>query len=151
LIHFLGDITQPLHTEALDVGGNDIDVLWEGKSTNLHHIWDTEMVEKVAGGSSASVYTKWANSLTTMIDNGTYADDRDSWVKCSNVSTASTCALAWAKDSNSLNCQYVLKVNETGKELSSAYYTNAIPYIELQIAKGGYRLATWLNALVAAS
>jgi len=28
LIHFLGDITQPLHTEAEEVGGNDIDVLW---------------------------------------------------------------------------------------------------------------------------
>ncbi len=109
------------------------------------------MVEEAAGGSSASAYTKWADTLTTRIDNGTYADEKSDWIKCSDISTASTCALAWATDSNSLNCVYVLKVNETGKELSGSYYTNAVPYIELQIAKGGYRLATWLNAIAAAS
>jgi hypothetical protein len=147
----LGDITQPLHTEALEVGGNDIDVLWNGATTNLHHIWDTEMVEKAAGGSTATIYTTWANTLTTRIKSGTYADEKSSWVACSDIGTASTCALDWATDSNVLNCQYVLKVDETGKELSGAYYTNAVPYIELQIAKGGYRLATWLNAIAAAS
>lgn len=39
LVHFLGDITQPLHDEAIKVGGNDIDVTYAGKSNNLHHIW----------------------------------------------------------------------------------------------------------------
>ncbi|KIO17341.1 hypothetical protein M407DRAFT_32992 [Tulasnella calospora MUT 4182] len=37
LVHFIGDITQPLHDEALAVGGNDIDILWNGASNNLHH------------------------------------------------------------------------------------------------------------------
>lgn len=39
IIHFLGDIHQPLHDEALEVGGNGIDVTYDGESTNLHHIW----------------------------------------------------------------------------------------------------------------
>lgn len=39
IVHFLGDITQPLHDEALEVGGNDIDVTYAGKDNNLHHIW----------------------------------------------------------------------------------------------------------------
>lgn len=39
VIHFLGDIHQPLHDEALEVGGNGIDVTYDGESTNLHHIW----------------------------------------------------------------------------------------------------------------
>lgn len=39
LIHFLGDITQPLHDEAEKVGGNGIKVTWNGKATNLHHTW----------------------------------------------------------------------------------------------------------------
>jgi len=48
LIHFFGDITQPLHCEALDVGGNTIDVTWNGASTNLHAVWDTpSMFRKV--------------------------------------------------------------------------------------------------------
>lgn len=41
IIHFVGDIHQPLHDEALKVGGNDIDVTWDGDSNNLHHIWGT--------------------------------------------------------------------------------------------------------------
>lgn len=30
LVHFVGDITQPLHDEAYEVGGNDIDVTYQG-------------------------------------------------------------------------------------------------------------------------
>jgi hypothetical protein len=35
---FVGDIHQPLHDENLEYGGNDIDVTFDGTSTNLHHI-----------------------------------------------------------------------------------------------------------------
>lgn len=37
-IQFIGDIHQPLHDEGLDLGGNEIDVTFDGSSTNLHHI-----------------------------------------------------------------------------------------------------------------
>lgn len=30
LVHFIGDVTQPLHDEAYEVGGNDVDVTYEG-------------------------------------------------------------------------------------------------------------------------
>merc|ERR1711939_323961 len=48
LIHIIGDLHQPLHDEALEVGGNDINVTYDGDDTNLHHIWDTEIVEQLA-------------------------------------------------------------------------------------------------------
>lgn len=32
LVHFLGDITQPLHDEAYEVGANDVDVTYQGAS-----------------------------------------------------------------------------------------------------------------------
>lgn len=40
LVHFVGDITQPLHDEAYEVGGNDVDVTYQGtyillKSPNI--------------------------------------------------------------------------------------------------------------------
>jgi hypothetical protein len=35
VIHFVGDIHQPLHDEALDVGGNSIPVTYDGSATNL--------------------------------------------------------------------------------------------------------------------
>ncbi|KAI4212240.1 MAG: hypothetical protein LQ351_005110 [Letrouitia transgressa] len=151
LIHFLGDITQPLHDEAEKVGGNQIPVLWNGEDTNLHATWDTQMVEKDAGGNSASVITAFSNKLITAIDSGAYSSQKASWVSCNNIKTASTCALQWAADANKINCQYVLKVDETNQELSGSYYTGAKPYIELQLAKGGYRLGAWVNALAAAA
>ncbi|KAL8950093.1 MAG: hypothetical protein Q9222_003857 [Ikaeria aurantiellina] len=151
LIHFIGDITQPLHDEAELVGGNQIPVLWEGNKTNLHATWDTQMVEKDAGGYGAAVITSFSKKLIAAIDSGAYASQRASWISCTNVKTASACALKWAQDANAINCAYVLKMDETNKELDGAYYTGAKPYIEMQIAKGGYRLATWINNLAAAA
>lgn len=108
--------------------------------------------EKAAGGmNSTATLTSWSNILITSIDNGTYASEASSWTSCMDISTASNCALAWAQDANALNCAYVLKADETNQELDGAYYTGAKPYIELQIAKGGYRLGAWLNALAAAA
>ena len=152
LIHFLGDITQPLHDEAEEVGGNDIDVTWDGTKTNLHACWDTQMVEKIAGGkNSTATIDSFAASLITQIDSGTYAGEKDDWVSCADITTASDCATVWAQDANAFNCEYVLKTNESGVELDGDYFTGAQPYIELQIAKGGYRLGTWLNNLAAAA
>ena len=152
LIHFLGDITQPLHDESELVGGNDIPVTWDGEDTNLHACWDTQMVEKLAGGeNSTATVTSFSNTLIAEIDNGKFASQKASWISCSNVNTASACALQWAQDANALNCQYVLQKNETGVELDGTYYTGAVPYIELQLSKGGYRLGAWLNALAAAA
>ncbi|KAL9597154.1 MAG: hypothetical protein Q9219_005320 [cf. Caloplaca sp. 3 TL-2023] len=151
LVHFIGDITQPLHDEAKLVGGNQISVLWDGNKTNLHATWDTQMVEKDAGGYGSAVVTSFANKLIGAIDSGAYASQKASWISCSNIKTASACALSWAQDANKINCAYVLKVDETNQELDGAYYTGAKPYIEQQIAKGGYRLGTWINNLAAAA
>ena len=152
LIHFLGDITQPLHDEAEEVGGNDIAVTWDGTKTNLHACWDTQMVEKIAGGeNSTATVDSFAAQLITQIDNGTYASQKEDWVSCVDITTAQDCATEWAQDANALNCQYVLQNDESGMELDGTYYTGAVPYIELQISKGGYRLGAWLNALAAAA
>jgi hypothetical protein len=35
-----------------------------------------------------------------------------------------------------------------GQELAGEYYEKAAPVIELQVAKGGYRLAAWLDLIV---
>lgn len=38
----------------------------------------------------------------------------------------------------------------SGQELGDDYYQSAVPVVEIQIARAGYRLAAWLN-LIAAS
>lgn len=46
IIHFVGDIHQPLHTgRPADKGGNMIPRVWNGFQTNLHSIWDSQLIE----------------------------------------------------------------------------------------------------------
>ena len=46
LVHFIGDLHQPMHIgRKEDKGGNDFQVQWFGKGTNLHSVWDTKMIE----------------------------------------------------------------------------------------------------------
>jgi S1/P1 Nuclease len=45
LVHFMGDIHQPLHVgRPDDRGGNSIKVVYNGKNTNLHALWDSGMI-----------------------------------------------------------------------------------------------------------
>lgn len=62
---FVGDIGQPLHCENLDLGGNEIDVTYNGDDTNLHAVWDTQIPEAISGGSSLADAKTWASTLTT--------------------------------------------------------------------------------------
>ncbi|KAG9041209.1 hypothetical protein FS837_012548 [Tulasnella sp. UAMH 9824] len=148
LVHFIGDVTQPLHTEALAVGGNDIDVLWNGASNNLHHVWDTEMITKLAGPDMTANLNAWTGAIVNEIRNGAYASSVSSWLSCSDITQAqveAACSTAWATDANAFVCSYVLNPNPAGQELNGTYYNGAAPVIQMQIAKGG-RLILWTPA-----
>lgn len=62
--------------------------------------------------------------------------------------------MKWASDANAFVCTVVMPDGvaalQTG-DLYPTYYNSVIGTIELQIAKGGYRLANWLNLIAAAS
>jgi hypothetical protein len=46
VIHLTGDIHQPMHVGyPTDKGGNDYQINYNGKGTNLHRIWDSEIIE----------------------------------------------------------------------------------------------------------
>jgi hypothetical protein len=46
LIHLIGDIHQPLHVgKPGDKGGNDIKLTWFGGNSNLHRVWDSDMID----------------------------------------------------------------------------------------------------------
>ncbi|BGP42833.1 hypothetical protein JCM10449v2_006845 [Rhodotorula kratochvilovae] len=46
LIHFLGDVHQPMHLTSRERGGNGDPVLWEGRRTNLHSLWDGLLIAR---------------------------------------------------------------------------------------------------------
>ena len=59
LVHLVGDIHQPLHVgKPGDRGGNDIKVKWFRNESNLHRVWDSEMID-----DTRLSYTELAGSL----------------------------------------------------------------------------------------
>jgi hypothetical protein len=64
VVHFVGDMHQPLHDEDNgDKGGNGRHVIFDGKPDNLHWIWDTGLLEHInrnpealAGGAGEQDY-----------------------------------------------------------------------------------------------
>ena len=107
------------------------------------------MVERDAGGKSASVIASYSAALTEKINTGIFPK-KNEWISCIDITKPEKCSLEWATDANQLNCEYVLKTNVSGQELNGTYYAGAQPLIELQLAKGGYRLGHFLNNLAAA-
>ena len=45
LVHLIGDLHQPMHVgNGKDRGGNDIQLKWFNTPTNLHRIWDSDLI-----------------------------------------------------------------------------------------------------------
>jgi hypothetical protein len=108
VIHFVGDLHQPLHNEDVARGGNGIHVLWKGRDLNLHHVWDSSIAEKWLGlrGKPYPVAEKWSKNLTEQITNGIYADEKDAWLADLDFSDPEGTAMAWSRECNALVCQY---------------------------------------------
>lgn len=150
LVHFLGDVTQPLHDEAFELGGNGVDVKFDGEDTNLHSAWDTAIPEELVGGYALSDAQAWAANLSAEIRSGSFASASASWLKGLDIEDAKGSAMVWAQDGNSYVCSVVVPDGVDAvrnEELYPKYYDSAIDTVEMQIAKGGYRLAAWLDAL----
>lgn len=59
LVHMVGDMHQPLHVgKPGDRGGNEIKVKWFRADSNLHRVWDSEMID-----DTKLSYTELAQSL----------------------------------------------------------------------------------------
>lgn len=59
LIHMVGDLNQPMHTARKeDLGGNRIYVTWFGAKSNLHKVWDEDLID-----FQQLSYTEYANAI----------------------------------------------------------------------------------------
>ncbi|CAG8522206.1 8236_t:CDS:2 [Paraglomus occultum] len=169
LTHFLGDITQrlylipALHACGKETGGLNVNVTFNQESDKLHFIWDDNMIEKrLQDFSSSSEETMpgeskftdadieaYATTLTLAITSGSYKDIKSDWTSCIGEANAVTqCPLQWASDTNALNCNNVVwkyVLDNPNEDLAGDYYNAVVPYIDMQLAKGGYRLGMLLN------
>ncbi|KAI8157819.1 Nuclease S1 [Colletotrichum sp. SAR 10_70] len=164
VIHFLGDIHQPLHATGLLRGGNDIrPVCWRRQPSNgrctgpmsLHSVWDTQIPHRIRGlaphlsiPQEKAAAASWAADLFSRhAASGVNATSG----QCVDLATG-TCALGWATESNAFVCSHVLKPGLQwlkAHDLSEGYYDQTWEVVDEVIGRAGVRLGAWLNAVAA--
>ncbi|OBU00298.1 hypothetical protein VE01_01489 [Pseudogymnoascus verrucosus] len=149
VVHFIGDIHQPLHTEGLLRGGNGIKVRFGARNSNLHSVWDSALAEHLIGGYTPTHARSWAGTLLSSIEGGVYSSLVDEWREDISLGDVENSVMRWAQESNRLVCEVVVPEGGweelQGKDLSGEYYEQAIGKVEMQVARAGVRLAEWLD------
>jgi len=132
LIHFVGDIHQPLHAaNHSDRGGNDVHVQIGGASENLHHVWDTDVVEAL--GNDPHLI---AADLEARINPA----ERELW--------GLGLAVDRANDSFGVaNREIYAKMGDARSiDLPDGYAASESAVVRVQLEKAGVRLAEAINA-----
>lgn len=129
LIHFVGDLHQPMHTGRFeDLGGNRVQLTWFGQTSNLHRVWDSDLIE-----SQELSYTEYANSVN-FIDRSRLFQLQDQDVNL------------WVEDSYRISERIYTNV-KSGDKLSYRYIYDNLAMADEQLLKGGVHLAALLNKI----
>ncbi len=127
LVHLVGDLHQPMHIgRQEDKGGNTIQVQWFGKGTNLHRVWDTNIIEE------------WNMSYLELANNA--EDLSKAQIKAIQGGTV----IDWVHDTHKQSKIAYASV-KTGENLKYRYSYDHFGTVRKQLQKGGIRLAKLLN------
>jgi len=130
VIHFVGDLHQPLHCEDhRDLGGNRQRVIFVNRPENLHWVWDTGLVREINPD---------ARGLVAELGRQITARERASW-QAGDIS-------AWVLESHRLAQSAYRRIWIFGPPiLTRGYDDHAKAVIKLQLEKAAVRLAYLLN------
>lgn len=130
IIHITGDIHLPIHTGYYkDKGGHKPNLKWEGsdEKTNLHKVWDTDMLYMY--NTDVDAYVNELQAKVTAEEKKTWAtDDFNQWV------TESQELLGQAYDFE-------------GRTIPTSYYEENIVVVNERLAMASVRLANLLNGI----
>ena len=130
LIHFVGDIHQPMHASPEGTaGGNTVRVAWFSQSSNLHRVWDTHLIEY-----QQLSYTEHAAA----INHTTTAQ-----IKLWQGQSLTECLYESYTISQRLNDE----IKEPNARLGYEYNFKHVDLMNEQLLKGGVRLAAVLNEI----
>lgn len=129
LIHFVGDAHQPMHVgQPEDRGGNSIKLYWFGTPTNLHRIWDEQLVE-----FQQLSYTEHIAAI-----NFVSPAQKQKWQRQPTAE--------WIYESYQVAQKLYTEVKPEDK-LTYNYNYSHVNIMNHQLLKGGVRLAGLLNEL----
>ena len=127
LVHFIGDLHQPMHIGlAEDRGGNDFKLQWFYKDSNLHRVWDSEMIDN---------YNMSYSELAANADVLNYQKIKD--IQKGSI-------VDWVNEVHQLTRDVYANVKE-GENLRYRYAYQNFTTVHTQLQKAGVRLAKVLN------
>ena len=132
LIHLIGDLHQPLHvSNNEDKGGNQTEVQFFGRGSNLHKVWDGQLIEQLTTDPNQYLehLTQQMGSLDlAAFEQGTVVD--------------------WAMEGHRIAVESAYRIPRN-RHLSDTYEQANLPIVDLAIIKAGVRLAKLLNDALA--
>ncbi|MBK0382340.1 S1/P1 nuclease [Pedobacter sp. SD-b] len=130
VIHLVGDLHQPMHiSRAEDLGGNKIDIRFQGKPTNLHSLWDSGLIDY-----NGMTFTEMATAYDNVSDEKIKEWQADDLTK-------------WLYESYEISTKLYEEVAEN-PNLDYTYYPKHSQIYKERIQKAGIRLAGLLNTLL---
>lgn len=153
ILHFAGDIAQPLHVCNRERGGNNVQVAFGNRKVKLHSVWDTHIIRKrMAEFGGAEGYLAF---LDSKLNDGVYKYQSINWISSqksfmdTNSNGNSPLFVEWATESDRINCDTVWSAfdEDPKQDFAEKYYRDAVPFVDLQIVKAGVRLANLFNEI----
>ena len=132
LIHFVADVHQPLHAEDNDdKGGNAVRVEIGRERTNLHRVWDVDVIEGL-GLDPDRAASDIEHSITPA--------ERQAWSRGT--------AADWANEAHAIARDQIYPPLRGARmvRLPRDYAWRETPVARLQLARAGVRLAWVLNS-----
>ncbi|PWS27772.1 S1/P1 Nuclease [Pedobacter yonginense] len=127
LVHLAGDLCQPMHVAHKDdLGGNRVSVSWFNEKSNLHRVWDEQLIEY-----QQLSYTEFAKAI-----NHPSAIQLYNWQNTS----LKDCIFESYKV-----CSKIYDNTKPDSKLSYRYNFDWVETLNQQLLKGGVRLAKMLN------
>nr|WP_321451098.1 S1/P1 nuclease [uncultured Carboxylicivirga sp.] len=129
IIHLVGDAHQPMHVGlADDLGGNRVEVKWFWKKSNLHRVWDEDIID----------YSRLSYTELARFAGAPDGKDLKDWKKLSVVD--------WVNETHIITKDVYDNLGD--KTFKYQYNYRYSPVVYKQIQKAGYRLAILLNDLL---
>lgn len=127
LIHLVGDLHQPMHIgHEEDLGGNKLTVYWFDRPTNIHAVWDSDLIDY-----ENYSYTEYVNILNIL------TKEQKENLQRGTVDN-------WLFDTYQITNEIYSSV-KNGDKLFYAYPYKYKDTVELQLQRAGLRLAALLN------
>ncbi len=133
VLHLVGDMHCPAHIKY-STHNMKYDVMFEDKyhiphKFYVHHVWDNEVITT----SRIMSVSEWAAEL-------------DKFTKAEKRACAAGTPRDWMHDC-AVTCEVQFEWAKPDQRLGQDFLNLAVPLVELQIQKAGYRLASVLNEL----